>query len=82
MTLFIKTMTLNNPKLLATPVLTPEWVTPAFIAFYYNRTDRLVRKWCDSGYLVRRGFIVHQDSNRRWWIKITDKSAAPPVKAS
>lgn len=51
------------------PILDNNWVSPAYIAAYYNRSTRMVRNWCSDGTLIDFGFIVAQTSDHRWWIK-------------
>ena len=51
-------------------VLDASWVTPAFIANYYQRSLRHVQRWCENGTLIEFGFKVYQAPNRRWWVKL------------
>ena len=59
-------------------LLSGDWVTPRYIARLWGRSTRQVRRWCSNSYLSRRGCVVFQSQDGRWWIKLPDTPIQPP----
>ena len=45
-----------------------EWRSVEHAAKKYNRTKRMIRLWCNTGFFARRGIPTYRDSSGRWWI--------------
>jgi hypothetical protein len=46
------------------------WVSASEIAKEYNRSPRMMRIWCTSGFFIELGFSVRRDETGHWIIGV------------
>lgn len=55
-----------------TPLLTDGlvWIPASEIAREYNRTPRLIRVWCSTGFLIELGYRIRRDATGHWIVGV------------
>lgn len=46
------------------------WLSVDQVASIWNRTPRMIRRWCIDGTLISMGARVYRDRNQ-WWIGVS-----------
>jgi hypothetical protein len=67
-------MSTNHTTLLphASETVQIQWRSTRYAASYYNRVERVIRRWCVDGTFADREIPVYRDASGRWWIRIEE----------
>lgn len=55
------------------------WLNVDQVARIWNRTPRMIRRWCVDGTLVSMGARVYRDPQGRWHIGVSHTEVPPEV---
>lgn len=45
------------------------WLSTGSVGRMWNKSERTIRRWCESGFAMQIGFRVWRDPKGRWWLR-------------